>query len=347
MNNWFLLGVAALILGPVLVKMGSKQERKNNEPPQLVQYGYLAVVIGAFTLLVQFFSIAAAMLVFVLVSGAICGWERFVLARKRDEAPAPDWVEYGRGFFPIILIVFVLRSFLVEPFQIPSSSMRPGLVVGDFILVNKFSYGIRTPVINNVLIPVGKPQHGDVMVFNYPENPSINYIKRVIGLPGDTVTYRNKRLTVNGQAVKTEAAGGHNYWENVKAVEQPPYGDKFPTQKSCSFFGLLCSYQEQVANKLNSEFLGGRNYQTLESPKYLPVNLSLVKDFPYRENCRYDEDGFTCKVPEGHYFMMGDNRDHSSDGRYWGFVPDKYVVGKAFFVWMNIGQPGRIGTVIR
>lgn len=320
MNTWFLLGIAALVLGPVLIKMGARQARKDNEPPQLVQYGYLAVVIGAFTLLVQFFSIAAAMLVFVLVSGAIWFWDRFVLAKKRDEVPPSDWVEYGRGFFPIILIVFVLRSFLVEPFQIPSSSMRPGLVVGDFILVSKFSYGIRTPIINNVLIPVGKPQHGDVMVFNYPENPSINYIKRVIGLPGDTVSYRNKRLTVNGQRVKTEAAGEHLYFEQSV---QP------------------------VINRQFTETLGTHTYQTLEVPRQPAFDLSKVADFPYRGNCRYDEDGFTCKVPEGHYFALGDNRDHSADGRYWGFVPDKYVVGKAFFVWLNIKHPGRIGTAIR
>lgn len=320
MNIWFLLGVATLVLGPVLIKAGSGHERKNDEPPMLVQYGYLLLVIGAFTLLVQFFSIAAAMLAFVLVSGVIWGWDRFVLAKKRgDELPA-DWVEYGRGFFPIILAVFVLRSFLVEPFQIPSSSMRPGLVVGDFILVNKFSYGIRTPILNNVLIPVGKPQHGDVMVFNFPENPSINYIKRVIGLPGDVVTYRNKRLTVNGQPVRTEAAGEHMYFEQSV---------------------------EPVINRQFTETHGTHSYNTLEVPRQLPFDLSRVADFPYRENCRYDEDQFTCKVPEGHYFMLGDNRDHSADGRYWGFVPDKYVVGKAFLVWMNIRQFGRIGTVIR
>ncbi len=320
MNTWFLLGVAALILGPVLIKAGAGRERKNNEPPQMVQYGYLAVVIGAFTLLVQFFSIAAAMLVFVAVSGAIWSWDRFVSAKKRGGTPPADWVEYGCGFFPVILVVFVLRSFLVEPFQIPSSSMRPGLVVGDFILVNKFSYGIRTPVINNVLIPVGKPQHGDVMVFNFPENPSINYIKRVIGLPGDTVSYRNKRLTVNGQPVKTEAAGEHLYFEQSV---QP------------------------VINRQFTETLGSHTYNTLEVPARAAFDLSKIADFPYRENCRYDDDSFTCKVPEGHYFMLGDNRDHSADGRYWGFVADKYVVGKAFLVWMNIKQAGRIGTSIR
>lgn len=320
MNNWLLIGVAALILGPVLIGIGTKQARKGDEPPQLVQHGYLALVIGAFILLVQFFSIAAAMLAFVLVSGVIWTMDRFVWAKKREEVLAPDWVEYGRSFFPVILAVFVLRSFVAEPFQIPSSSMRPGLVVGDFILVNKFAYGVRMPIGNNVVVPVGSPERGDVMVFNYPENPSISYIKRVIGLPGDVVSYKGKRLTINGKPVNTESAGEHIYFEQSI---------------------------EPVMNRQYTETLGTHRYQVLEVPQQPPFVLSGVSDFPYRENCRYDEDGFTCKVPQGHYFTMGDNRDHSADSRYWGFVPDKYVVGKAFLVWLNIKQPGRIGTSIQ
>lgn len=321
MNIWLLLGVAALILGPVMIGIGAKQERTTNEPPQWVQNGYLAVVIGGFILLVQFFSIAAAMLIFVLLSGAIWCGERLVWKKKRAAGVRmPDWIEYGYSFFPIILVVFVLRSFVAEPFQIPSSSMRPGLVVGDFILVNKFAYGIRTPIINNVLIPVGSPQHGDVMVFNFPENPSINYIKRVIGLPGDTISYQGKRLTVNGVPVKTEAAGDHLYFEQSV---------------------------EPVINRQFTETYGAHNYHTLEMPQQPAFDLAKISDFPYRENCRYDDVGFTCKVPEGHYFMMGDNRDHSADSRYWGFVPEKYVVGKAFLVWLNIKELSRVGTLIR
>ena len=319
MSTWLLIGIAALILGPVLIAVGAKQARKGDEPPQLVQHGYLAIVIGAFILLVQYFSIAGAMLAFVLVSGVIWTLDRFVWAAKRSDALAPDWVEYGRSFFPVIFAVFVLRSFIVEPFQIPSSSMRPGLVVGDFILVNKFSYGVRMPIINNVLVPVGQPEHGDVMVFSYPENPSISYIKRVIGLPGDVVTYKGKRLTINGQPVKTESAGEHIYFEQ---------GD------------------EPVFNRQYTENYGKHHYQVLEVPQQPPFDLSRISDFPYRENCRYDGDGFTCKVPQGNYFMMGDNRDHSADGRYWGFVPDKYVIGKAFLIWLNIRQLGRVGTSI-
>ncbi|MDR3410616.1 MAG: signal peptidase I [Formivibrio sp.] len=320
MNTWLIIGVVALVLGPVLIGIGVRHERKGNEPPQLVQHGYLALVLGAFILLVQLFSIAAAMLVFVVISGVIWVMDRYVWAKKRTAALAPDWVEYGRSFFPVILVVFVLRSFIVEPFQIPSSSMRPGLVVGDFILVNKFAYGVRLPIINNVVVPVGSPQHGDVMVFSYPENPSISYIKRVIGLPGDTVTYKGKRLTVNGVPVKTEAAGEHLYFEQSV---------------------------EPIVNQQFSETYGKHTYKTLEVPQQPEFDLSNISDFPYRENCRYADNEFTCKIPQGQYFMMGDNRDHSADSRYWGFVPEKYVIGKAFLIWLNIKQLGRTGTLIR
>ncbi|WP_255990001.1 signal peptidase I [Chitinolyticbacter albus] len=317
--NWQLIGAVLAVLGVVLSVVGAKHERKGDEPPQLVQYGYLAVIVGVFILLVNFFSIAAAMLIFVLVTGVIWAVDKFVLAKKRQGARPSDWVEYGRGFFPVILVVFLLRSFLVEPYQIPSSSMRPGLVVGDFILVNKFAYGIRTPIINNVLIPVGAPQHGDVMVFNYPENPAINYIKRVVGLPGDTIEYRDKKLTVNGKLVTAEVVGPDEYAEGFANMD-------------------VLRVREATATK---------QYDTFVVPDRPWIDQSQVRNFPGREYCRYDDSGFVCQVPAGHYFMMGDNRDHSADSRYWGFVPDEYVVGRAFFVWFNYKQLGRIGTAIR
>ncbi|XLM22102.1 signal peptidase I, partial [Chromobacterium piscinae] len=184
-----------------MILLGGKKQEGAKDWPQSVQWGYLALVIGGFGFLSNYMSFTAVMLVFVVITGAVWALDKWLLAKKRaaSGAEAGHFVDYSRGFFPVILVVFVLRSFLVEPFQIPSSSMRPGLVVGDFILVNKFAYGIRVPVLNNVLIPVGQVKHGDVVVFNYPPNPKINYIKRVIGLPGDTVEYRNKRLTVNGK----------------------------------------------------------------------------------------------------------------------------------------------------
>jgi signal peptidase I len=227
----------------------------------------------------------------------------------------PTWVEYSGSFFPVIALVFVLRSFLFEPFKIPSSSMVPTLLVGDLILVNKFDYGIRLPVLNKKVIQVGNPQRGDVMVFKYPKDMSQDYIKRVIGVPGDRITYENKRLTVNGKPVEYEAMD--DYLDDEHPVYHKQYLEKLPN----------------VAHRiLNTE--GART-----------INLSAVEEFPQHENCTYSYDKFTCIVPEGNYFMMGDNRDNSADSRYWGFVPDRNIVGKAVVVWMNFGNLKRIGGI--
>jgi signal peptidase I len=231
----------------------------------------------------------------------------------------PWWVEYSKSFFPVILLVFLLRSFLVEPFKIPSGSMIPTLLVGDFILVNKYTYGIRLPVANVKVLDVNQPRRGEVMVFRYPENPSLDYIKRVVGTPGDVIAYRDKQLFVNGQA--------------VPMTPQPDY-----------------SYAEGGLSSMTfrrfSEALGEHTHDVLVNPEMPPVQLAGVRQFEQRANCRYDDAGFECKVPEGHYFLMGDNRDSSSDSRYWGFVPERNIVGKAFMIWWNFGDFGRIGTRI-
>ena len=225
----------------------------------------------------------------------------------------PWWLDWTAGLFPVIAIVFVLRSFLFEPFKIPSGSMIPTLWVGDLILVNKFTYGIRLPVINTKITEGNKPQRGDVMVFRYPPQPSLDYIKRVVGLPGDEVAYLNKRLTINGQAVPTEGV--------------PDFFD----EDAMRYFK---QYQEQ---------LGTHTHRLLNNPD-VPAFVQGASNFAYRDNCRYSVEGVVCKVPEGHYFMMGDNRDNSLDSRYWGFVPDANIVGRAFFVWMNFGNLKRIGS---
>ena len=143
----------------------------------------------------------------LLVSGGIWIADAFVFRKRRaPDAKAPWWVEYGEGFFPVILLVFALRSFVVEPFKIPSGSMIPTLQIGDFILVNKYTYGIRLPVLNKKIIDVNEPQRGDVMVFRYPLDPSTDYIKRVIGIPGDVVAYQNKRLTIKWEACRDRAS---------------------------------------------------------------------------------------------------------------------------------------------
>ena len=225
----------------------------------------------------------------------------------------PWWLDWTAGLFPVIISVFFLRSFLVEPFKIPSGSMIPTLLVGDLILVNKFHYGLRVPVFNTKITEGEKPQRGDVMVFRYPPKPSLDYIKRVVGLPGDTVAYLNKRLTINGKTIETESV--------------PEFFD----EDSMRYF------------KQYQETLGSQPHRLLnddDRPAFIPG----VEKFPGFEACRYTIEGVTCTVPEGQYFMMGDNRDNSMDSRYWGFVPEKNIVGKAFFVWMNFGSLKRIGS---
>jgi signal peptidase I len=228
----------------------------------------------------------------------------------------PTWIEYSGSFFPVIALVFFLRSFLYEPFKIPSSSMVPTLLVGDLILVNKFTYGVRLPIINKKIVQLNDPQRGDVMVFKYPKDLSQDYIKRVIGVPGDKIIYENKRLTVNG-----------------KPVDYTPLDDYLNEDS------LLYSKQAK-------ENLTGVEHRIITTEAAPPVNVGEVKDFPHSENCSYRYEGFTCTVPAGNYFMMGDNRDNSLDSRYWGFVPDQNIVGKAFFVWMNLSSPlKRIGGI--
>jgi len=256
----------------------------------------------------------------LVATGGIWLLDRFMLAKKRVEGIAePWWVEYAKSFFPVILIVFAIRSFLVEPFKIPSGSMIPTLQVGDFILVNKFTYGIRLPIVNRKLVQVNDPQRGDVMVFHYPENPSLDYIKRVVAVSGDSVEYRDKRLWINGVEQPQQPDGDYNYVET----------------------GLNFVHTEK-----RRETLGGREHAMLVNPEVPTLRLDSVAEFKGRENCVYGRESARCKVPEGHYFMLGDNRDNSRDSRYWGFVPDNQIVGKAFFIWMNFSDLKRIGLAI-
>ncbi len=250
----------------------------------------------------------------LLVSGAIWLADAFVFSKNRAaDAKDPWWVEYGASFFPVILLVFVLRSFIVEPFKIPSGSMIPTLQIGDFILVNKFTYGIRLPVINKKIISIGDPQRGDVMVFRFPEDPSLDYIKRVIGIPGDQVAYQNKRLYINGQPLETTRLDDYLHPERLY-------------------------YSKQFIEKAE-----GIEHRTLNDDD-APGFISDATQFPHRNNCLYNNAGVICTVPVGHYFMMGDNRDNSRDSRFWGFVPEENIVGKAFFVWLNFGDLKRIGS---
>ena len=252
----------------------------------------------------SFFLLAAT-----VVTGVVWGSYLLLLRAKGevfDEANEPWLVEYARSFFPVVLIVLLLRSFLAEPFRIPSGSMMPTLLVGDFILVNKFTYGIRLPVFNNKIIEINEPKRGDIVVFRYPKDPTVDYIKRVIGLPGDKITYQNKQLYVNDQPATQSLLGQY------EGVGQ----------------GKDMTGAEHIKENLH-----GVNHSILVRPDALTAEGVYV-------------------VPQGSYFVMGDNRDNSNDSRYWGVVPEENLVGKAFFIWMNWDLQhkgidfGRIGTVL-
>lgn len=235
----------------------------------------------------------------LMVTGAIVLGNRLIVGRPPEHGHVASGllgriamvvVDYSRAFFPVILVVFVLRSFIVEPFRIPSGSMLPSLFVGDFILVNKFKYGIRLPIGNFKLVDMSRPERGDVMVFRYPHDPTQNYIKRVIGLPGDMVDYREKRLRINGKVAE------------FNEVEQHERESKGRTLR-------FAEYSETIDQSAHRVVIDrGRNQREREQK---------------------------WTVPAGQYLVMGDNRDHSNDSRYWGFVPESHIVGHAFFVWFS------------
>jgi signal peptidase I len=261
---------------------------------------------------------SALMLWLLLIAGGIWGFDRAILRpRRRRQGEAvkaeggdetaiaavqhePLVVEYARTFFPVILVVFVLRAFIAEPFTIPSGSMLPSLVPGDYILVNKFRYGIRLPILDVKLIPVSEPHRGDVVVFRYPQDPSKNYIKRVVGIPGDDVVYENKRLTINGKAMTQTA--------------DPPV--------------QIREIGERLAQMQQwTEDLGGVRHHILTDPGSGGAPKLEIH------------------VPAGHYFVMGDNRDRSNDSRYWGFVPEQNLIGRAFFIWFSYDELGEKGWI--
>ncbi|WED42088.1 signal peptidase I [Legionella cardiaca] len=248
---------------------------------------------------------ALLLVILSLVSGVIYLLDVLFFAKKRKADQKPGRIiEYSRSFFPVFILVLLLRSFLVEPFRIPSGSLEPTLHVGDFVAVNKFAYGLRLPVLETKILKIANPKTGDVAVFRWPPDPSYDYIKRVIGVPGDKISYHNKVLTINGKEMKqtfieytTDESSGHavaKYRENLNGVEHEIY---------------------------------------------------------IRPDVHADD--FDVVVPQGQYFMMGDNRDDSADSRFWGFTPDEYLRGKAFLVWMSWNGKtdsvrwGRIGRLIR
>jgi signal peptidase I len=247
----------------------------------------------------------------VVISGIAWALDKWVWSKKRAPGEvAPSHIDTPASIFPVLLVVFLLRSFVAEPFRIPSSSMRPTLEVGDFILVNKFKYGIRLPVIDKKILDTGAPGRGDVVVFRYPVNQTDDYIKRIVGVPGDVVTYKNKQLTVN----------------NVPA-----------TQTSTGTYGYVAEESGRfITHQRASEMLGTVKHDIAMDASAPTLNPPSVFSYVGKENCEYfGSEGFTCKVPANSYLVLGDNRDNSLDGRYWGFVPDANLRGKAFFIWFN------------
>jgi signal peptidase I len=256
---------------------------------------------------------ALFMLVILLITGLVWLLDILLLRKNRPLGVDDPWyVEYAKSFFPVILLVFTLRSFLVEPFKIPSGSMMPTLLAGDYILVNKFTYGFRVPILNNTILEMNHPKRGDVFVFHYPPEPTIDYIKRVVGVPGDTIQYQDKKLIINGKQL--ELTFEDNY-----------------------------EYEMQGANIINArrskELLGDMTHDI------------LIHDIPNQYSADSPGakllNGETITVPEGSYFAMGDNRDNSADSRVWGFVPEHNLVGKAFFIWFNFDKLDRIGSSIK
>ncbi|KND22058.1 signal peptidase [Enhydrobacter aerosaccus] len=271
-----------------------------------------------------------------LILGAIWLLDKLVLKQKQskglDKSTAP--VRWAYDFFPILAIVLVVRSFLIEPFNIPSSSMVPTLYTGDFIAVNKYAYGIRLPLVNTKVLDLGAPQHGDVVVFRYPENPKIYYIKRVIGVGGDTVSFNNGQLSVNGKAIATTPA---NFTPDPKMTAQlyPPGKTETGEVVTAEQAAQLGNQEEQTAQYVQESpssnhqhlvrYLGDKNwFQYASFLQQASPQLMVSQGQQWQ-----------IKVPEGHYFVMGDNRDRSADGRFWGFVPDENLAGKAVYVWTH------------
>ena len=271
-----------------------------------------------------------------LILGAIWLLDKLVLKQKQskglEKSTAP--VRWAYDFFPILAIVLVVRSFLIEPFNIPSSSMVPTLYTGDFIAVNKYAYGIRLPLVNTKVLDLGAPQHGDVVVFRYPENPKIYYIKRVIGVGGDTVSFNNGQLSVNGKAIATTPA---NFTPDPKMTAQlyPPGKTETGEVVTAEQAAQLGNQEEQTAQYVQESpssnhqhlvrYLGDKNwFQYASFLQQASPQLMVSQGQQWQ-----------LTVPKGHYFVMGDNRDRSADGRFWGFVPDENLAGKAVYVWTH------------
>ena len=310
MNLDLILLVLTAAAGTVVVyeKFGQRGEdaASKERPSGLTESARTLFLVLSFVLIIRFFEWGLAVILVALtaLSGAVMLYDRL---RRRDEDEDEDeteppgvLVDYSRSFFPVLLFVLVIRSFVFEPFRIPSGSMMPTLLQGDFIFVQKYAYGLRLPVLETKILETGTPERGDVVVFRLPQEPNINYIKRVIGLPGDVIEYRRHELTINGAPIPLERDGDH------------------PDDNA-----------------------GARWIETLDEREHAILIANPA-------NVRGDD---TYRVPPGHFFMMGDNRDNSTDSRFIEAIPETHLVGEAVRIWMHmdgleIPDWGRIGMKI-
>ena len=347
--SWLAIPVGLVcVLDDWLLKPRRRLAAGSQSPPdpKLIGLCYrampiLIVAVVLWVFVAQSLNFSAILVAICAVTGVVWLLDAALFASRRaararaagadpEAMPEPITVDYARSFFPVALAVLALRSFVFEPFRIPSDSMRPTLLDGDFIVVDKFAYGLRLPVTHTKILDTGEPHRGDVVVFRFPLDPSEDYIKRVVGLPGDHVVVRDDRLTINGRPVPFRVTGTYN--------------------DGC--------YQNM---QLAIEHLGTHTHEAL----VCPVPLEVTSD-PLPSCARADARGYICggtpppdavplseqnvvdmTVPPGEYLMIGDNRDNSDDGRMWGFVPERNLVGKATFIWFNWDLQRKGGPIWR
>ncbi|WP_425953299.1 signal peptidase I [Ralstonia pseudosolanacearum] len=317
--NLFLYGAVMTVGGPALIAYGRRRGETDEENSRILSVGYALAICGPLLLLSYLITLPKALLVALAVSGLLLGTDRISI-RRRGIRLTTGAARYGSDSFLVVAFICALRFFVVEPFVIPSSSMRPTLAVGDFIIADKFSYGLRIPVLNKVILPVGSPKKGDVLIFEFPNDRNKVFVKRVVGTPGDVVDLDGKSLSINGQPIKVGEQSSYAYTNEE--------GDGVAAQRF-------------------KEVLGGIHHDVLLQQGKPWVDEMAVESMHPTNGCGISKSSMRCVVPQGHYFVLGDNRDNSLDSRYWGFVPDSHILGRADVVVVNPKDLSRAGVSLR